>query len=343
MSAGDQAQPMTSRTCLITGGNSGLGYEAARAIAAASPRLHSKRDGMRTLASFTMTTLDGFYEGPTRSSTSVPRPERRGIAMSSVKITNDDWVRVITIDRPRRRNAVDVATATALVDAFVAADADDSVRVVILTGAGGAFCSGADLRALAEGEHRTVGPDGAGPMGPTRLRMGKPTIAAIEGPAVAGGLELALWCDLRVVATDAILGVYCRRWGVPLVDLGTIRLPRLIGHSRAMDLILTGRGIDGTEAERIGLANRITEPGHALAVATELAHQLAALPQHCLHNDRLSTIEQWDLDEAAAMRNEIWRGRDTLASGESLQGAGRFAAGQGRHGQAAHASPEGVR
>lgn len=263
--------------------------------------------------------------------------------MCLVKITNDDWVRVITIDRPRRRNAVDVATAAALLDAFVAADADDSVRVMILTGAGGAFCAGADLRTLAEGEHKPVHPEASGPMGPTRLRLAKPTIAAIEGPAVAGGLELALWCDLRVVAADATLGVYCRRWGVPLVDLGTIRLPRLIGHSRAMDLILTGRGIDGSEAERIGLANRVAAPGHALATATELAHQLAALPQHCLRNDRLSTIEQWDLDETAAMRNEIWRGRDTISSGESLHGAGRFAAGQGRHGQSAPATPGGTR
>jgi enoyl-CoA hydratase len=169
-------------------------------------------------------------------------------------------------------------------------------------------------------------------MGPTRLRLGKPVIAAIEGPAVAGGLELALWCDLRVAASDATLGVYCRRFGVPLIDLGTIRLPRLIGHSRAIDLILTGRGIDGTEAERIGLVNRVVEPGQALPAAVELAAELAALPQRCMRNDRLSALEQWDLAEDDAMRNEARRGRDVIASGETLAGAARFAAGAGRHG-----------
>jgi enoyl-CoA hydratase len=253
--------------------------------------------------------------------------------MSSILVTNDAAVRVVTINRPQRRNAVDAATAAELHDAFVAADADDAVRVSVLTGAAGAFCAGADLQALAGGGYMPVTPDGPGPMGPTRLRLSKPTIAAIEGPAVAGGLELALWCDLRVVAADAVLGVFCRRWGVPLVDLGTIRLPRLIGHSRALDLILTGRGIDGTEAERIGLANRVVPHGEALAVATGLAHQLADLPQRCLRNDRLSALEQWDLDVGAAMRNEVWRARDTIASGESLAGASRFAKGAGRHGR----------
>ena len=174
-------------------------------------------------------------------------------------------------------------------------------------------------------------------MGPTRLRLGKPVIAAIEGPAVAGGLELALWCDLRVAAVDATLGVYCRRFGVPLIDLGTIRLPRLIGHSRAIDLILTGRGIDGAEAERIGLVNRVVEPGQALAAAVALAAELAALPQMCMRNDRLSALEQWDLAEDDAMRNEARRGRDVIASGETLAGAARFAAGAGRHG--ARATP----
>ncbi len=169
-------------------------------------------------------------------------------------------------------------------------------------------------------------------MGPTRLRLSKPVIAAIEGPAVAGGLELALWCDLRVAAADAVLGVYCRRFGVPLVDLGTIRLPRLIGHSRAIDLILTGRGVDGVEAERIGLVNRVVAPGTALAAAVELAGELAALPQQCLRNDRRSAIEQWDLDEAAATINEAALGRDTISSGETQAGAARFAAGAGRHG-----------
>ncbi|MBO0683301.1 MAG: crotonase/enoyl-CoA hydratase family protein [Candidatus Dormibacteraeota bacterium] len=253
--------------------------------------------------------------------------------MSELHVTDDGPVRIIAINRPQRRNAVDAETATALHDAFLAADGDDSVRVMVLTGMGGAFCAGADLQALAAGALRPVEPDGPGPMGPTRLRLDKPTIAAIEGPAVAGGLELALWCDLRVVAADAELGVYCRRWGVPLVDLGTVRLPRLIGHSRAMDLILTGRGIDGAEAERIGLANRVVPPGTALAGATSLAHELAVLPQSCLRSDRLSAIEQWDLDEEAATRNEARRGRETIESGESLRGARRFASGAGRHGR----------
>lgn len=239
---------------------------------------------------------------------------------------------VVTIDRPERRNAVDSVTATALYDAFAAFDADDNASVAVLTGAGGCFCAGADLKALSGGDRRPVSDTGPGPMGPTRMRLGKPVIAAIEGPAVAGGLELALWCDLRVAASDATLGVYCRRFGVPLVDLGTVRLPRLIGHSRAMDLILTGRGIDGVEAERIGLVNRVVPPGEALSAAVALAKELAALPQRCMRNDRLSAIEQWDLPEDAAMRNEAARGRDTIASGETLEGAARFAAGAGRHG-----------
>ena len=179
-------------------------------------------------------------------------------------------------------------------------------------------------------------------MGPTRLPLSKPVIAAIEGPAVAGGLELALWCDLRVAASDAVLGVFCRRFGVPLVDRGTINLPRLIGHSRAMDLILTGRGVDGIEAERIGLVNRVTAPGEALTVAVELARELAALPQQCMRNDRRSAIEQWDLDLDAATRNEARRGRATIDSGETVAGASRFAAGAGRHGASGAARTEAV-
>jgi enoyl-CoA hydratase len=249
----------------------------------------------------------------------------------------------VTIDCPARRNAVDSATAAALLDAFTAFDSDDAAAVAVLTGAGGYFCAGADLTALsgeglggAQGarDRRPVSDDGPGPMGPTRLTLSKPVIAAIEGPAVAGGLELALWCDLRVVASDAVLGVFCRRFGVPLVDRGTINLPRLIGHSRAMDLLLTGRGIDGVEAERIGLANRVTAPGDALPTALQLAHEIAALPQQCLRNDRLSAIEQWDLDIEAATRNEARRGRATIDSGETLAGAARFASGDGRHGAA---------
>jgi len=249
-----------------------------------------------------------------------------------VWVTDEGAVRIVTIDRPERRNAVDARAAALLLDAFESFDGDDSARVAVLTGAGGAFCAGADLKALSEGDRRPVGDSGPGPMGPTRLRLGKPVIAAIEGPAVAGGLELALWCDLRVAASDATLGVYCRRFGVPLVDLGTVRLPRLIGHSRASDLILTGRGVDGTEAERIGLVNRVVEPGQALGAAVALAAELAALPQRCMRNDRLSAIEQWDLAEDDAMRNEAARGRETIASGETLTGAARFTSGVGRHG-----------
>jgi enoyl-CoA hydratase len=258
--------------------------------------------------------------------------ELDGVVGGGVVITDDGLVRVITINRPERRNAVDSAAANALREAFEAFDADAAASVAVLTGAGGYFCAGADLKALADGDKRPVGDTGAGPMGPTRMRLTKPVIAAIEGPAVAGGLELALWCDLRVVAEDATLGVYCRRFGVPLVDLGTINLPRLIGHSRAIDLILTGRGVDGVEAERMGLANRVTAAGDALRVAVELAHELAALPQVCMRNDRLSAIEQWDLDIDVAVVNEARRGRETIASGETLAGAGRFASGVGRHG-----------
>ena len=249
-----------------------------------------------------------------------------------VHVSDDRGVRVVTIDRPERRNAVDSASAARLREAFSSFDADESLSVAVLTGAGGYFCAGADLKALAAGDRRPVPDDGPGPMGPTRLRLGKPVIAAIEGPAVAGGLELALWCDLRVAARDATLGVYCRRFGVPLVDLGTVRLPRLIGHSRAIDLILTGRGIDGVEAERIGLVNRVVEPGQALAAAVELARELAALPQLCMRNDRLSALEQWDLSIEAAARNEAARGRATIDSGETQAGAARFVSGSGRHG-----------
>lgn len=259
-----------------------------------------------------------------------PSPERA--ADGGVTVVDHGSVRVVTIDRPERRNAVDSVTATALLDAFQTFDDDDGSHVAVLTGAGGAFCAGADLQALAAGDQRPVTDDGPGPMGPTRLRLSKPVIAAIEGPAVAGGLELALWCDLRVVASNAVLGVYCRRFGVPLVDLGTIRLPRLIGHSRAMDLILTGRGIDGVEAERIGLANRVVAPGDALSAAIEIAGEIAALPQRCLRNDRRSAIAQWDLDEEGATRLEAALGRETIESGETAAGAAAFAGGAGRGG-----------
>lgn len=241
---------------------------------------------------------------------------------------------VVTIDRPAVRNAVDGPTAARLHDAFVTFGDDDGLDVAILTGAGGTFCAGADLKAIGEGRGNRVDRDPLepGPMGPTRLFLDKPVIAAVEGFAVAGGLELACWADLRVAASDATFGVYCRRWGVPLIDGGTIRLPRLIGHSRALDLILTGRGIDGVEAERIGLVNQVTDPGGALDAALELAARLSALPQRCLRTDRRSAYEQWDLELTEALRRETALGLDTIASGETQAGAARFAAGEGRHG-----------
>jgi enoyl-CoA hydratase len=241
-------------------------------------------------------------------------------------------VTVVTIDRPERRNAVDRATADALRQAFESFAADDGQRVAVLTGAGGTFCAGADLKAIAEGEGNRVDLSGAGPMGPTRLDLDKPVVAAIEGHAVAGGIELAVWCDLRVAARDAILGVFCRRWGVPLVDGGTIRLPRLIGASHANDLILTGRGVGGDEALRMGLVNRLSEPGEALADACELAAELADLPPNCMRSDLRSSKDQWDLDLPRAMVRESELGRATILSGETREGAGRFAAGAGRHG-----------
>lgn len=239
---------------------------------------------------------------------------------------------IVTIDRPDVRNAVDVPTATALAEAFRRFEADDAAHVAVLVGAGGSFCAGADLKAVAAGEQRDLRPEADGPMGPTRMLLKKPVIAAIEGHAVAGGLELALWCDLRVAAEDAVFGVFCRRFGVPLIDLGTVRLPRLIGHSRAMDLILTGRPVPAPEALEIGLANRVVPPGHALDAAIELADQVASHPQRCMRNDRLSAIEQWSLSLEDAMRNELALGLDTIGSGETAVGAGRFEAGAGRHG-----------
>jgi enoyl-CoA hydratase len=251
----------------------------------------------------------------------------------TVRFEVDGPVAVVTIDRPERRNAVDRATAKGLVEAFRRFDSDSTLAVAVLTGSGASFCAGADLKAIANGNGLAVTEEGEGPMGPTRMRLGKPVLAAIEGHAVAGGLELALWCDLRVAARDAVLGVFNRRFGVPLIDLGTVRLPRLIGQSRALDLILTGRPVSAEEALSMGLVNRLAEPGEALATALELAHQLAAFPQAGLRNDRLSAIEQWGMEGGDAMRNEFRRGLETLASGEGGEGAARFAAGEGRHGQ----------
>jgi enoyl-CoA hydratase len=252
--------------------------------------------------------------------------------MSTVRVDRDGPVTIVTIDRPEVRNAVDRATAEALADAFRAFDGDEEQLVAVLTGSGGAFCAGADLKAITAGGGNRAALDGDGPMGPTRMLLDKPVAAAVEGHAVAGGLELALWCDLRVAARDAVFGVYCRRWGVPLIDGGTIRLPRLIGHSRALDMILTGRGVSGEEALAMGLANRITEPGAALEGAVALAHELAALPPLCLRSDRRSSYEQWALPLDDALRNEFEHGAATIASGETLDGAARFASGAGRHG-----------
>jgi len=244
---------------------------------------------------------------------------------------------VVTIDRPETRNAVDGPTAALLADAFRAFDSDDALSVAVLTGANGTFCAGADLKAITDGRGNRVDRDIAadGPMGPTRMLLSKPVIAAVEGFAVAGGLELAIWCDLRVAATDATFGVYCRRWGVPLIDGGTVRLPRLIGHSHALDLTLTGRGVSGEEAVRMGLVNRSVPSGSALAAATALAHEMAALPQGCMRSDRLSSYQQWGLPLTDALANEVTHGLATIASGETLAGAARFAAGEGRHGQRA--------
>ena len=255
--------------------------------------------------------------------------------MSTVRVEADGDVTIVTIDRPEVRNAVDGPTADALAAAFRDFEADASKAVAVLTGSGGYFCAGADLKAIATGRGNAVAMEGNGPLGPTRMRLGKPVIAAVEGHAVAGGFELALWCDMRVAARDAVFGVYCRRWGVPLVDLGTIRLPRLIGMSHAMDLILTGRGVSGDEAERMGLVNRLVEPGTAREAAIALAHELAKLPQGCLRSDRLSAYEQWDLGWEDAWHNEARRGLEVIRSGETRAGAARFAAGAGRHGKPA--------
>lgn len=252
----------------------------------------------------------------------------------SVRYETQGAIAIITIDRPDRRNAVDGPTAENLADAFRRFDANERLSVAILTGSGGTFCAGADLKAVSTGKGRNrVEETGDGPMGPTRMRLGKPVIAAVEGHAVAGGLELALWCDLRVMAEDAVFGVYCRRFGVPLIDGGTIRLPRLIGQSRAMDMILTGRAVKADEALQIGLTNRTCTPGTALEAALELAEQIAGFPQLCLRHDRQSVLEQWSLNEAGALLNETRLGLQTLASGETVEGATRFTQGQGRHGQ----------
>ena len=254
-------------------------------------------------------------------------------AKPAVRFETDGAVAIVTIDRPEVRNAVDGPTATQLAAAFRRFEDDGSLHVAILTGAGGTFCAGADLKAISSGRGNRVDDVGDGPMGPSRMLLAKPVIAAVEGHAVAGGLELAVWCDLRVAAADAVFGVYCRRWGVPLVDGGTIRLPRLIGMSHALDMILTGRGVSGEEALRLGLANRLVDPGRALEGALELARLIAAFPQRCVRSDRRSAYAQWDLSLSEALRTETVLGLETIRSGETREGASRFAAGAGRHGR----------
>ncbi len=250
---------------------------------------------------------------------------------ASVRVERVGPVTTVILDRRATRNSVDGPTAARLAEAFRRFDADDDASVAVLFGEGGHFCSGADLTAVGTSRANVVTAHGDGPMGVSRLTLAKPVIAAVEGYAVAGGLELALWCDLRVVAADAVFGVFCRRWGVPLIDGGTVRLPRLVGTSRALDLILTGRAVSASEAHAIGLANRVVESGHARESAEALAHQIASFPQTCLRNDRRSLYDQAALSEADAMARELELGRESLAA-DGVDGARRFANGAGRHG-----------
>jgi enoyl-CoA hydratase len=251
--------------------------------------------------------------------------------MPAVRLERSGPVTTVLLHRPEARNAVDGPTARELADAFRAFEADDDAAVAVLHGEGGTFCAGADLKAFATERRNRIDATGDGPMGPSRMALSKPVIAAVAGFAVAGGLELACWCDLRVVEQDATFGVFCRRWGVPLIDGGTVRLPRLIGTSRALDLVLTGRPVGAQEALDIGLANRVVPTGTSRQAAEELAAQLAAFPQTTLRGDRRSVLEQEGMGEAAALANEWRHGMRSLAA-DAAQGAGRFAAGAGRHG-----------
>ncbi|WP_328787249.1 crotonase/enoyl-CoA hydratase family protein [Streptomyces sp. NBC_00273] len=251
---------------------------------------------------------------------------------ASVRVERDGPVHTVILSRPGVRNAVDGPTAARLADAFREFEADEEAAVAVLWGEGGTFCAGADLKAIGTERGNQVLASGDGPMGPTRMRLGKPVIAAVAGHAVAGGLELALWCDLRVAEEDAVFGVFCRRWGVPLIDGGTVRLPRLIGESRAMDLILTGRPVPAAEAHGIGLVNRVVPTGRSRQAAEELAREIAGFPQTCLRHDRLSVLEQHGLAEEDALAGEFRHGLVPLTAGETQAGADRFAAGAGRHG-----------
>lgn len=251
---------------------------------------------------------------------------------AKVLVEKNEHIWTVIIDRPKVKNAIDRDTASGLADAFRAFEKDDTARVAVLWGSGGTFCAGADLRAMAEGNPNRIDEEGDGPLGPTRLVLDKPVIAAISGYAVAGGLELALWCDLRVAEEDAVLGVFCRRFGVPLIDGGTIRLPRLIGHSRALDMILTGRAVPAEEAHAMGLVNRVVPRGQSRAAAEDLAREIAAFPQACMRGDRRSSYAQWSLPLDQALLGEF-RGGIAAVAQEGLDGAARFVSGQGRHGK----------
>ena len=252
----------------------------------------------------------------------------------SVRVERKGPVFTVLLNRPERRNAVDAETAVALAEAFRRFEADAEAKVAVLHGEGGAFCAGADLKAISEGEGRAnvTRREGDGPMGPSRMLLSKPTIAAVAGHAVAGGLELALWCDLRVVEESAVFGVFCRRWGVPLIDGGTVRLPRIVGMGRALDMILTGRAVGAEEALRFGLADRVVPDGESRTAAESLAEQIAGFPERCMRSDRLSVYEQTGMPLDEAISNEFDRGLQVIQSGETREGATRFAAGAGRHG-----------
>ena len=252
--------------------------------------------------------------------------------MGLVRYEREGAVAIVRIDRPEVRNCVDRSTAEELAAAFRRFESEEGAAVAVLAGMGDCFCAGADLKAVGEGRGNRLGPEGDGPMGPSRMLLDKPVLAAVEGYAVAGGLELALWCDMRIAASDAVFGVFCRRWGVPLVDGGSIRLTRLIGQSHAMDLILTGRGVCGEEARMMGLANRLVAPGQALEEAVALAETLARFPQRCLRGDRLSAYRQWSLSLEDALAEETRIGQQVIDSGETSAGARRFKDGAGRHG-----------
>ena len=251
--------------------------------------------------------------------------------MATVRVEKNGPVTTVIIDRPELRNAVDYATAQALFEAFELFESDATARVAVLTGEGGHFSAGADLKAIAAGQGNRLSESGSAPMGPTRMDLSKPVIAAINGYAVAGGLELALWCDLRIAEEDATMGVFCRRWGVPLVDGGTVRLPRIIGMGRALDLTLTGRPVDAQEALSMGLVNRVVKHGLARCTAEAMALQIASFPQACMLADRRSVYEQAGLDLETAMQAEFSGAQRTLMT-ETIAGANRFADGAGRHG-----------